>query len=282
MILPRVLTAVVLAPLFLWGLYLGSLPFFVFMGLLVFLALWEFHRMAEVGGHPTQGWVGIAGAVMVLLSLIFPGVKTFLPFESQSVAFAMMAVVLLVVLRELCRQDKSLSVVRLSMTAFSLFFIVWPLGYFILLRDLSFLNPALFNAGREAAFFMVVVIWAQDTAALAVGSAFGKHKLAPVVSPGKSWEGAVGGLVVAMVVGLVARELAMKDLFGRLECVVLAGAVGVLAQLSDLFESQIKRCFGVKDSSHLLPGHGGLLDRFDSFLLSSPFLYFYVLMVKGR
>lgn len=133
------------------------------------------------------------------------------------------------------------------------------------------------NAGFYAALFLVVLIWTQDTAAYAVGLAFGKHRLAPAISPKKSWEGAVGGLSAGVLMSLAFRELFMKDLFGRGEILVLAALLGALAQVSDLTESLMKRCFGVKDSSSLLPGHGGILDRFDSFLLTAPFLYFYMI-----
>ena len=135
------------------------------------------------------------------------------------------------------------------------------------------------NAGFYAAVYLVVLIWTQDTAAYAVGRLFGKHRLAPAISPKKSWEGAAGGLLIGVLVSLALRELLMKDLFGRGEIVVMSVILGALAQMSDLTESLIKRCFGVKDSSSLLPGHGGILDRFDSFLLTAPFLYFYMISI---
>ncbi|MBK8574860.1 MAG: phosphatidate cytidylyltransferase [Elusimicrobia bacterium] len=277
MVLPRVLTALVLAPVFLWVLYLGNVPFLAFMFILIVLALWEFHRVAEEGGYATQGSVGIAAGAGVALSMVFPGVRPTVPFVSQAPAFAVMLALLLMILREMARKDKGLSMLRLAMSFTGILLIVWPLGYLALLRELRGTNGTLMNGGFLAAVFLVVLIWTQDTAAYFVGISIGKHRLAPAISPKKSWEGAVGGLVAGVLLSLALRELFMKDLFGRGEILVLASVLGALAQVSDLTESLIKRCFGVKDSSALLPGHGGVLDRFDSFLLTAPFLYFYMI-----
>ncbi|HMU95304.1 MAG TPA: phosphatidate cytidylyltransferase [Elusimicrobiota bacterium] len=281
MVLPRVLTALVLGPLFLWVLYLGSIPFLIFMGTLILLGLWEFHSMAEAGGHANQSVTGIAAALLVTLSLLFPGLRGDAPFCAQAPAFSLTLAAALMIFRELGRSDKSLSMLRMAMTCAGVMLIAWPLGGFILLREARGATPELFHAGRSAAFFLVALIWTQDTAAWAVGMTLGKHRLAPQVSPKKSWEGAVGGLLAAVLVSLFLREGWMKSLFGRGETVLVAIVLGILAQASDLAESLFKRCFGVKDSSGLLPGHGGILDRFDSFLLSGPVLYFYLISV-GR
>ncbi len=281
MLLPRILTTLFLAPLFLWVLYLGSAPFLVFMTTLIFLALVEYHAMAEAGGHATQSWWGVAAGLLVVAALVFPGVRPSTPFAAQAPALALAAAVAVLVFREFARRDKTLSMLRLAMSSGGILLIAWPLGGFILLRELRGASPALFNAGRHAAFFLVALVWAQDTAAWAVGSLMGKHRMSPQVSPKKSWEGAAAGLAAAVLAALLIREGWLQALFGRGEAVLLALGLGALAQASDLAESLFKRCFGVKDSSSLLPGHGGVLDRFDSFLLSGPFLYFYLISV-GR
>jgi phosphatidate cytidylyltransferase len=282
MVLPRVLTAVVLAPLFLWLLFLGQLPFAAFVWFLVALALWEFHRMGELGGHATQGVWGILGGLVVVTALTFPGVRPEAPWRAQAPAFAAMAVAFMWMARELARRDKGVSVLRLAMSAAGLLYVALPLSFLTLLRELRGDSAEFFHAGRDAAVLLVALIWAQDTAAWAVGMAFGRHRLAPAVSPKKSWEGAVGGLVAAVAVSLFLREAWLRPLFGRGEVILLAVALGVLAQVSDLAESLLKRCLGVKDSSALLPGHGGVLDRFDSFLFTAPFFYYYMISLgKG-
>jgi phosphatidate cytidylyltransferase len=250
---------------------LGQLPFALFISLLIFLALWELTRMADQGGYATQSWWGIGVGVLLMVSLVFPGIKTSIPFVHQGPALVLMAGIFILTLREMIRRDKSLSMLRMAVSFLGLFFVVWPLGHMILLRDLR-------GVGRDGLFFLVAIIWVQDITAWAAGLSFGKRRLAPVISAKKSWEGAIAGLLGALLAGLLMREFALPDLFSRREALVLSLVLGVLAQVSDLAESLLKRCFGVKDSSNLLPGHGGVLDRFDSFLFSTPFLYFYLVL----
>lgn len=277
MVLPRVITALVAAPLFLWALYLGSLPFLLLMLMLIFLALWEFFGMAERGGYATQAWWGMGGGMILALSLIFPGIRPATSFQVQAPAFALILTIFLFVVREMARRDKSLSMLRIGTSLMGVFLIAWPLGHLILLRDLRGAQDASFQLGRNVTFFLVFLIWAQDVGAWAAGMAFGKHRLALQISPKKSWEGAAAGLASAMIVALLARELLLPTVFSRGEALLLGAVLDVLAQISDLAESLIKRCFDVKDSSQLLPGHGGVLDRFDSFLFSAPFLYYYLI-----
>lgn len=282
MVLPRVITALVAAPLFLVVLYLGSLPFAVFMFFLVFLALWEFQQMADAGGYATQGMWGAAAGLLCVLSFVFPGARLGGPFQGQAPAFVLMTAILALTARELFRRDKSLSMLRLSTSFLGVFLVAWPLGHMILLRDVRGADSAAgFQLGRNASFFLVGLIWAQDIAAWAVGNVIGRRRLAPAVSPGKSWEGAAGGLLAAVLAAALMREAWMGGTLGRIEALGLAVLLGVLAQVSDLSESLLKRCFGVKDSSQLLPGHGGILDRFDSFIFAAPFLYFY-LIISGK
>lgn len=280
MVLPRVLTAVLAAPLLLWVLWLGGLPFLIFLVTLTLLALWEFHAMAEEGGHATQSWWGILLGALVAAAFAVSGHRPDAPFANQAPALALTLAAALAVFREMARRDKSLSMLRLGMTAAAVLVVVWPLSFLGLLRELRGLG-AHFHVGRDAAFFLTAIIWVQDTVAWAVGRAAGRHKMAEVISPKKSWEGAAAGLAGAVLTGLVLRETLFPNLFLRFEAAAAAAVLGALAQVSDLAESLVKRCFGVKDSSQLLPGHGGVLDRFDSFLFSTPFLYFYLIMV-GR
>ncbi len=277
MVLPRIITALAAAPLFLWALYLGSLPFLLLMLMLIFLALWEFFGMAERGGYATQSWWGLAGGMLLAVSLVFPGIRPALAFQMQAPGFALVLVIFLCVVREMARRDKSLSMLRIGTSLMGIFLIAWPLGHLILLRDLRGAQDVSFQLGRNITFFLVFLIWAQDIGAWAAGMAFGKHRLALQISPKKSWEGAAAGLVSAMIVALLAREVLLPNVLSRGEAILLGAALDVLAQISDLAESLIKRCFDVKDSSQLLPGHGGVLDRFDSFLFTAPFLYFYLI-----
>lgn len=133
--------------------------------------------------------------------------------------------------------------------------------------------------GRANLVFLVAVVWASDIGAYVVGRIVGGAKLAPSISPGKTRSGAVGGLLVAMLVGaLVARALAPGNLVAA---VAIAGVLAAVSQAGDLLESWIKRRFGVKDSGWLVPGHGGLLDRLDGLLTAAPAAAL-IAVVSGR
>ena len=120
--------------------------------------------------------------------------------------------------------------------------------------------------------WLLTVIWSTDTAAYEIGRRWGKHKLAPEISPHKTWEGAVAGLVVGSILGIIAALITTDA--GWFAAFIVSLFISGVGQIGDLVESKVKRLAGVKDSGNLLPGHGGILDRFDSLLLASIFMFF--------
>jgi len=147
-------------------------------------------------------------------------------------------------------------------------YIVLPISLLLLID----LNPK----GKAWIFFLLAVIFANDTGALYFGKLFGKHKLYKEISPNKTWEGAVGGLILSFLVGLIFLRLwPFQKLDLEIICLILL--LSVSAQIGDLSESMIKRNHGIDDSGFLLPGHGGFLDRIDGLLFSIPVLYVYTL-----
>jgi phosphatidate cytidylyltransferase len=133
----------------------------------------------------------------------------------------------------------------------------------------------IYGWGGYTVIVIFAAIWACDSAAYFAGVGFGRHKLFERVSPKKTWEGAIAGCVAAVVAFLAGKFLALPYLTAG-QAVLCGGLVGVFGQLGDLVESLLKRDAGVKDSSSLIPGHGGVLDRFDSLMYVSPILYFYL------
>jgi phosphatidate cytidylyltransferase len=129
-------------------------------------------------------------------------------------------------------------------------------------------------------FLLLAIVWLGDTAAYYVGSRIGRHKLAPVISPKKSWEGAAASFAIAMIAAVIWSQLRL----GRLETGILVAAAltSVAAQIGDLVESMIKRGSGVKDSGSILPGHGGVLDRLDALLFAAPVLLFVLWLLKAE
>ncbi|KMQ69987.1 phosphatidate cytidylyltransferase [Chryseobacterium sp. FH2] len=125
--------------------------------------------------------------------------------------------------------------------------------------------------------FLFVLIWSSDTFAYLVGKFFGKHKMAPKISPKKTWEGYIGGVVLTLVLSFFIEKY-NHDLRGN--WMVVGFLVAAFAPLGDLVESQLKRNFGVKDSGNIIPGHGGVLDRLDSFIICAPVVYLYFILEK--
>jgi phosphatidate cytidylyltransferase len=214
------------------------------------------------------------------------------PSQLQWLLILLIAFVVISLIIELFR-GKTSPVFNLASTAFGVLYVSVSFGTFIGIREL-FLNdfplprflsvvglqPA--EVARELSYrwggytviSILASIWICDTAAQFVGLKYGKHKLFPRVSPNKSWEGAVSGFVAAIGAAVLARYL-LLPFFSVGESVVIGFVVGVFGQLGDLAESLLKRDAGVKDSSAIIPGHGGMLDRFDSLLFVAPILYLY-------
>jgi phosphatidate cytidylyltransferase len=150
-------------------------------------------------------------------------------------------------------------------SAFGVLFIGWTLSHLILLR--------LLPAGPWYMLFLCAVVWVGDTAAMYVGKSLGQHKMAPAISPGKTWEGAIGCVIGGVCTAVVSAGFWLPHLV-LWQCIVLGLCISLAAQLSDLGESMLKRYAGVKDSGGLIPGHGGMLDRIDSLLFAAPTLVY--------
>src|SRR5437660_3989034 len=145
-------------------------------------------------------------------------------------------------------------------SVFGVLFIGWTLSHLILLR--------LLPAGPWYMLLLCAVVWVGDTAAMYVGKSLGHHKMAPTISPGKTWEGAIGGVIGSVCTAVVSAGWWLPQL-GLWQRIVLGLCISLAAQLSDLAESMLKRYAGVKDSGGLIPGHGGMLDRIDSLLFAA-------------
>jgi phosphatidate cytidylyltransferase len=271
MLLPRILTAIIGIPLVLGAIHLGGVPYMALVGLVILLALYEYGLILWTGGRAVQrvpllvfGFFMAAVAVLERIPLNQPQADHLMPL-------AINITILGVVLWEVFTKNRSLE--RLSLTFFGIFFIPWTLAHLINLRDIK-------PNGEYLTYMMFITVWCSDTAAYFVGKRFGRHKLAEEISPKKTWEGAIAGFICSLAVSALMRNLFMHDTMGMGLALLLGFMAGTVGQLSDLAESIIKRSVGVKDSSSLLPGHGGILDRFDSYLLLAPIYYYTALLVS--
>jgi phosphatidate cytidylyltransferase len=169
------------------------------------------------------------------------------------------------------RQPTTVSV---SVTVLGVGWVGLGLAHALLLRDIP-------DDGRLAVFTVILAVWAGDAAAYFSGRLFGRHKLAPTVSPGKTWEGLVAGTAVTILVAFIALYDQRESFLTIPESLALGAAIAVAAPLGDLFESAVKRDLEVKDSGRLLAGHGGMLDRLDA-LLFAAVAAFYVIAAFGH
>lgn len=156
---------------------------------------------------------------------------------------------------------------------FTVIYVALPFSFALGLPKYSSIE----NTFSLEVIFLFILIWSSDTFAYLVGKFFGKHKMAPKISPKKTWEGYIGGVVLTLVLSYFVEQY-QPQLRGN--WMVVGFLIAAFAPLGDLVESQLKRNFGVKDSGNIIPGHGGVLDRLDSFLICVPVVYLYFILEK--
>ena len=156
---------------------------------------------------------------------------------------------------------------------FTVIYVALPFSFALGLPKYSSIE----NTFSQEVIFLFILIWSSDTFAYLVGKFFGKHKMAPKISPKKTWEGYIGGVVLTLVLSYFVEQY-QPQLRGN--WMVVGFLIAAFAPLGDLVESQLKRNFGVKDSGNIIPGHGGVLDRLDSFLICVPVVYLYFILEK--
>ena len=256
----RVLAAFVLGPPFLYVLWYGGWPLAILFSAISGIASWEMVKMEQ------KGETGPRMLLTIPWAAAFPLVYHWKGLEGGAILLA--AVLPLVVLPAIKRGETEGEGRAAAFTVLAVVLCGFLLGFTVLLRTS-------FPDGQGLILVLVGLVWAQDTGAYFIGTAIGKHKLSKL-SPKKSWEGTIAGLIVGVAVAYaMAHFLGVKTTPVHLFVLALAFA-GIAGQLGDLFESLIKRDAGVKDSGHLIPGHGGLLDRFDSMCSAAPILYFFL------
>ncbi len=262
--LPRLLTIVIALPIVVTCVYFGGVAFLILVLALAMVSINEYYNlMGKKDYHPAY-WVGNFFTAFFIIFAYYALKKNWEPAHSAIMTGA--AFVTMVSTLFLKRPKQA--IVDIAVTLLGMIYVGWFFSYFLFIRALTEKGAYL--------LFLMVVIWSLDIVAYLVGMRFGKHKLFPSVSPGKSVEGALAGFVFCLIAAGVFGHYAGFDMTHSL---ILGAIIGVVAQLSDLVESLIKRDVGVKDSSNIVPGHGGVLDRMDSFILTAPVVYYYLVGV---
>jgi phosphatidate cytidylyltransferase len=258
----RVVSAAVLIPIVVWVVWAG--PAWLFRSVVVILsgaAAWELVRLFEQAGRARRPGLAALCAAAVTASFVVPGA----PVAALAVTTVLILVSSLSTSGPGASEGATVGLACLS-------YVGVLMGHALLLQQLPH--------GRPLILFLLVVTWAGETAAYAVGSVLGRHRLAPRISPGKTIEGAAG-----QVAASVAAAIAMGGLvpgWSHAEAAGAGFALGMVGQVGDLTESGIKRSVGAKDAGNLIPGHGGLLDRIDGLLFNTPTLFYYVGVLGGR
>ncbi len=246
----------------------------VLMGMFGIGASLEYIKMLKKAGRPVAGrWLLLASILLHGSAVLVTPCWKVLDRELYAPVLLTLSLLLPLSARALSKERMAQGLEEAGATLMGFILISWPLylGQGLCLRALPWM------------VWLAIVAKGGDTGAYLVGILLGKHKMIPHVSPGKSWEGAFGGLVCSVLLGVSLSSIVRaEDVSLPFEVWILLGIMaGLLAQLSDLVESMVKRLCGTKDSSKLVPVHGGILDLVDSFILSTPPLFLFVIILTG-
>ena len=257
----RIITGVAAAALFIPFVVYGKAPFAVFVLLLAMIGYYELLRMKNLSVFSVPGVIGLLALLMVTIPQAWANeVLNFIGYDSPLTVIYGLAILLLIyivlVKNKLTFDDMSFIVLTVLYVG---------LGFHYLIETR--------NAGLEFIVYCLLVVWTTDSGAYFVGRKLGKNKLWPEISPKKTVEGFVGGIVIAVIFA-VAMQLIYPFMDSFLQLIIVTIIASIIGQMGDLVESAIKRHYGVKDSGTILPGHGGILDRFDSILFVLPLLHF--------
>ncbi len=293
-------------PIIIFLVIFGDIIFLLFVLVISFLAQNEFYKLATIKGSKPIAGLGLFTGSLIILSFFHKKIQFFvvefferysllIPFPSQTQLILIISVfaVITILLVEMFH-NRNNAILNISTTILGIFYVPLFLGTLVGIRELFIpfdfpvyryfpvevnlsdsIKDQIYLWGGYTVLTIFATIWICDTVAYFGGKIFGKHKLFERVSPNKTWEGAISGFISAIAFVLVAKYLVL-DYLAVENAVVIGAIVGVFGQLGDLAESKLKRDAGVKDSSTLIPGHGGVLDRFDSVLFVAPIVFLFL------
>jgi phosphatidate cytidylyltransferase len=284
--LTRSITGIIFLFVVISAIVFHQLTFALLFLLIIILGLLEFYTLLEKNGHFPQKWIGIVIGSLTFITLFF----------NNTAAYGITSLILpiylpaffTIFLAELFR-NKEQAFSNIALTFLGIFYVSVPLSLWslVLMKPISGLVsdslhhwPAHYGYDYNWHYLLgyFFLMWTADTGAYLSGRFLGKHKLFERLSPKKTWEGFIGGIIMSLVVAklnaIYFTELRLS------QWVIVAMLTCVLGTLGDLVESMFKRSIDIKDSGSLLPGHGGILDRFDGVFISSPFVVAYLLLIR--
>lgn len=264
----RVAVGAVGIPILLGVTWFGHILFLILCMAITTMALWEFYKIASKKGvHPSKKW-GVFSTALIGTDIYF--------LKGQYFEVVLACIITGVLFLELFKNKKN-PILNSAVTLFGIFYLSLFYGL-LLIRE--FLPDPLFSYTESGilVIHVLLTVWICDTGAYLLGARFGSTPLFSRVSPNKTWEGAIWGFCFAIGSSTGLKYALLPKLL-LIDAIIIGLIVGIFGQVSDLVESLIKRDADVKDSSSLLPGHGGILDRFDSPILVGPIVYFYLYII---
>ncbi len=261
----RIIVSIFAIPVILAACYFGGIYFLLFTLFIASAAFYEFVLLARNKGANANLWFGLAAIILLIInqSLVYIDFFSFI-----------LVIVFLLTLIELFR-NKGSAILNIGTTLLGIFYIGLFSAALLSLREFYPRIDEIYLRGGYLIISIFGAIWICDSAAYYGGTALGKHKLFPRVSPNKSWEGAIFGFIFAVITTVLAKIIVLN--FLSWSTVFAIGIIiGIFGQIGDLIESLIKRDAEVKDSSGIIPGHGGIFDRFDSLLYTAPIILVYL------
>lgn len=266
MLILRIISALIGIPVVLASVYYGGPWFALFLLIIVNLGIYEYNRITKVGSASFLAVIAHLGVSSYLLMIFLNQVVMLVPL-----LLLLLFILFVAAIFNMDSEDKA-SLIDSAMTLWGIIYIGVLCGYLLMLR----MHPE----GALHTYILFGGIWIHDTLAYLIGVKWGLRKFAPQISPKKSVEGSLAGLCGTMII-FFSMAILFPDLFGfsPLYALILALGISVFAQLGDLMESALKRQMKTKDSGTIIPGHGGILDRFDSIMLAAPFAYYFFLLV---
>ncbi len=260
-LITRIIVALIFGPLIIYISYLGGYPLVGMILLFSIIGMIEYLRAGKIKLSSIFFWISLLGLYFTIIFAI-----------QCSFEKSMLALTACFILIGIFTAVKNQPTSELFAKNTNLF---WGVAYLGLLYPFIFHVRNLTDKGGDWLLFLFGTLWLSDTLAMFVGKALGKRKLAPTVSPNKTVAGFIGGLIGGIIVALILKYWRLPE-YSLIELLIAGILVSLIGQLGDLVESCWKRAIGIKDSSAIIPGHGGVLDRFDSLLFAAPVLYFYL------
>ena len=261
----RIIVSAVAIPIIVAVTYYGRIPFLVFVLAISLMAFYEFHIMLKSKNAHVNVLIGFIAVAFLVFNQYYVLMNSYM--------FLIIWFVVLLIYELFRNKESALN--NLGPTLLSTMFLGLFGSSLLGIREFYSIDDELYLNGGYLIISIMATIWICDSAAFFGGTALGKHKLFPRVSPNKTWEGAVFGFIFAIITMVIAKFVVLDFLEWK-DVIAIGLIVGTIGQIGDLVESLFKRDAGVKDSSSLIPGHGGIFDRFDSLLFSSPVIYFYL------